>query len=428
MTVSADKNVKFWDFEVREITVGADDEAEAEAEGATGTKQRALTLAHTKTLQMTDDVLAVKYSPDGRLLAVSLLDSTVKVFYADTLKFFLSLYGHKLPVLALDISSDSKLIITCSADKNIKIWGLDFGDCHRSLFAHDESIMQVAFERGSHNFWSVAKDKMVKYWDGDRFECIQKLSGHAGEIWAMAVSHRANFVATGSHDKSIRIWEKTEEPLFLEEERERELEAMYDANAADQRTRDELRVQSAAAEAGEDVAGPESAEVTKSTTETLMAGERIVEALELAVADLAAHKAYEDEVRGLAPELKAKVPAPVRSPMFQLYNNCGAEEYVFRTCRAVPAAGLQDALLVLPFERVAQLISMCEYWARKGWQPPLTSRILFFLLRTHHNQIVATRALRQTMANVRKSLRAALGAQKVTLKETLRVPFLGRQC
>ncbi len=49
----------------------------------------------------------------------------------------------------------------------------------------------------------------------------------------------------------------------------------------------------------------------------------------------------------------------------------------------------------------------------QGWQPPLTSRILFFLLRTHHNQIVATRSLRQTMANVRKSLRAALGAQKV---------------
>lgn len=45
---------------------------------------------------MTDDVLAVKYSPDGRFLAVALLDSTVKVFYQDTLKFYLSLYGHKV--------------------------------------------------------------------------------------------------------------------------------------------------------------------------------------------------------------------------------------------------------------------------------------------------------------------------------------------
>lgn len=45
---------------------------------------------------MTDDVLSVRYSPNGKLLAVSLLDSTVKVFYQDSLKFFLSLYGHKV--------------------------------------------------------------------------------------------------------------------------------------------------------------------------------------------------------------------------------------------------------------------------------------------------------------------------------------------
>lgn len=129
---------------------------------------------------MTDDVLSVRYSPNAKLLAVALLDSTVKVFYADTLKFFLSLYGHKLPVLAMDISADSNLIVTCSSDKNVKIWGLDFGDCHKSIFAHDESVMQVAFEKQdirevhqqqgkpTHYFWTVGKDKMLKYWDGDK--------------------------------------------------------------------------------------------------------------------------------------------------------------------------------------------------------------------------------------------------------------------
>lgn len=34
---------------------------------------------HTGTLKMSDDVLCVKYSPDQKLLAVSLLDCTVKV-------------------------------------------------------------------------------------------------------------------------------------------------------------------------------------------------------------------------------------------------------------------------------------------------------------------------------------------------------------
>lgn len=152
VTGGGDKDVKFWDFEM----VSEDGQPPG------------LSLTHTRTLKMQDDILAVRYSPDSRFLAVSLMDATVKVFYQDTLKFFLSLYGHKLPVLSMSISHDSKLIATCSADKNIKIWGLDFGDCHRSIFAHSDSVMQVCFEPQSHNIWSVGKDALLKHWDGDK--------------------------------------------------------------------------------------------------------------------------------------------------------------------------------------------------------------------------------------------------------------------
>ena len=39
-----------------------------------------------QTLQMQEDVLAVQYSPNNKILAVGLLDCTVKVFFTDTLK------------------------------------------------------------------------------------------------------------------------------------------------------------------------------------------------------------------------------------------------------------------------------------------------------------------------------------------------------
>lgn len=48
---------------------------------------------------------------DGTKLALALQDNTVKVFYADTFKFALSLYGHKLPVNSISISSDSQLLV-----------------------------------------------------------------------------------------------------------------------------------------------------------------------------------------------------------------------------------------------------------------------------------------------------------------------------
>lgn len=83
VTGSADKDIKFWEFE-------------REESGSSYILGSIQSLAHVKTLKMTDDVLSVQYSPNGKLLAAALLDSTVKVFYQDTLKFFLSLYGHKV--------------------------------------------------------------------------------------------------------------------------------------------------------------------------------------------------------------------------------------------------------------------------------------------------------------------------------------------
>src|SRR6202012_382538 len=126
----------------------------------------------------------------------------------DSLKLFLNLYGHKLPVVSMSISSDSKLIATSSADKNIRLWGLDFGDCHKALFGHSDTIMAVNFiaqppsPADVHFLFSVSKDRTVKTWDGDKFEQAQKLRGHHGEIWAMVVANTGEFFVTASHDKS----------------------------------------------------------------------------------------------------------------------------------------------------------------------------------------------------------------------------------
>lgn len=52
-----------------------------EAQGEGTLPKRVLSLRHTRTCKMSDDVLAVKITPDGRLLALALLDSTVQVCF-----------------------------------------------------------------------------------------------------------------------------------------------------------------------------------------------------------------------------------------------------------------------------------------------------------------------------------------------------------
>jgi U3 small nucleolar RNA-associated protein 12 len=392
ITGSADKSVKFWNFEI----------VQEEIPGTKRTMPR-LKLVQSRILKVNDDVLSVQFSPDSRLLAVATLDNTVKVFFVDSLKLFLNLYGHKLPVLNMSISSDSKLIATCSADKNVRIWGLDFGDCHKALFGHQDSVMQIAFiphpvdGDEKHIFFSASKDRTIKSWDGDKFEQIQRFKGHHGEIWAMTVARTGDFIVTASHDKSIRIWSKSDEPIFLEEERERELEELYETTLA------------TSLEDEENATGqrPEAVDASKQTISTLTAGERIQEALDLGIADLDVVRDWEVQRQS-----NPKIAPPQRNPLYLALGNISAERHVLNTLSKIPAAQLHDALLVLPFSSLPALFTFLAIWVTKQWNVTLTCRVLFFMLKTHQKQIVTSRELKSVLEGVRAELRKSLMGNK----------------
>uniref|UniRef100_A0A667YTL0 WD repeat domain 3 n=1 Tax=Myripristis murdjan TaxID=586833 RepID=A0A667YTL0_9TELE len=339
---------------------------------------RRLTVKHSRTLQLDEDVLCVKFSPDHRLLAVSLLDCTVKIFYTDTLKFFLSLYGHKLPVLCLDISHDSTLIATGSADRNVKIWGLDFGDCHRSMFAHDDSVMFLQFVPKTHLFFTAGKDKKIKQWDADKFEHIQTLEGHHREVWCLAISPNGDHVVSSSHDKSLRLWERTREPIILEEEREMEREAEFEESMAKGDEPVVMKVR--------------HHWVCMSLFELVIPvqAERIMEALEL----------YREEARKMeehkyACENAGKQVQPSR--------------YVLDVVRKVRSSELEVSLLVLPFPYVPELLTLFNSYIQQGLEVELVCRCLFFLLRIHFGQISSNQMLLSVIDELRTNTIAKVG-------------------
>lgn len=381
VTGSADKSVKFWRFDI----------VEEEIPGTRRTTPR-LKLTQTRQLKLSDDVLSLCFSPDQRLLAVATLDNTVKVFFVDTLKLFLTLYGHKLPVLSLSISSDSKLISTCSADKNVRIWGLDFGDCHKAFFAHQDSVMAVSFishpvERDeNHIVISASKDGVLKTWDGDKFEQIQKLEGHHGEIWAMAVSRTGEFIVTASHDKSIRVWEIGDDLVFLEEEREKELEEMHESALARNLDRDFQ---------DEDRQQEEVAAASKQTIATLTHGEKVMEALELCMADLQLMQQYERDK-----QRNPKTATPQRNPLFLALGNITAEQHVLTVLQKIPTPALNDALLVIPFSMLPTLFTFLAIFLQQKMMPELAWRVTYFLLQAHMQQIVASRQLRPQLEEI----------------------------
>ena len=105
----------------------------------------------------------------------------------------------------------------------------------------------------------------------------------------------------------------------------------------------------------------EATAVSKQTTETLMAGERIMEALDLADKERETFAGYEEAVaRGEAMGLQP----PPRNPILAAYDE-EPDAYVLRVVEKVPSAALQDALLVLPFDKVVSLMWYLNVWAQK---------------------------------------------------------------
>ena len=377
VTGSADKSVKFWDVETQDDDVGQE----------SGHPM----VVHTRTLQMTDDVLAVKYShstdPRKRMVFASTLDSTIKVFFDDTLKFFLSLYGHKLPALAVDASDDDMILASCGADKTIKIWGLDFGDTHRTLHGHEDSITDVRFVKRTHYFFTSSKDGSVRYWDGDRFEMILLLVGHCSEVNCLAVSRTGAFLLSGGMDRQVRVWERTKDIVFLQEERERELEQIFDkvesrkgedgGTASIMRRRDDAALDDDADDQEADTDQPQSEAAVKKSVLSVSAGDRIMESLERADQELKEALVFRksEGIKG-----KPKMPNP-------LLLGLEPAQYVLWVLRSVKSSELEQSLLLLPLGHVERLVYYLVVLLRKGNGIELCSRVAIFVIKTHHNQV-----------------------------------------
>ncbi|KAA0174006.1 hypothetical protein FNF27_04567 [Cafeteria roenbergensis] len=423
-TGSADKAVKLWEIDT--ATAGS----AAVAAGAARPS-----LVHARTLRMPDEVLAVRYSHHGeadasrRLLAVSLLDSTVKVFFEDTLKFFISLYGHRLPVTSMDISADSTLIATASADKNVKLWGLDFGDCHRSLFAHDDAVTSVRFIGKTHLFFTAGKDGRVRHWDGDRFVQIHECTGHTGAVWGVAVAPKGLMMASAGADRSVRVWQRSDEQVFLEEEREARAGAAMDAEIAG-RANDSDPFGEAVPEApGQDGApslgaAPESTAVGGGSAASVSAADRLLGAISLAVEAREAWTEYERDLesavrdtaagtleeraamRSTGEAVRPLVPPP--APKLELLKRTPAE-MVLDALRAVPPADREQAILLLPFNAALELVRCLHRHVRRGVDVELCSRYILFTVRLHYTQLVASPSSRAELGAIRASIRARVG-------------------
>jgi U3 small nucleolar RNA-associated protein 12 len=271
-----------------------------------------------------------------------------------------------------------------AADKTVKIWGLDFGDTHRTLHGHEDSITDVKFVRRTHNFFTASKDGTVRYWDGDRFEQILLLNGHCAEVNSLAVSRTGSFLLSASMDRSVRLWQRTRGIVFLEEEREREMEKLFDnlqnrddrgtAEIVDGRRADEDDDQMENRDEMKD--GPQSEAAVRKSVLSIASGDRIMEALERA----------DQETKDIAQFVRVHGIEKKRSPNLFMMSLAPAD-YILWILKTIKSAELEQSLIVLPLGHIERLIYYIIILLKGGKGIELCARVAVFLIKTHQNQV-----------------------------------------
>jgi predicted NACHT family NTPase len=151
-------------------------------------------------------VLAVAFSPDGKVLATGEKDGRVRLWNVITGKELLTLRGHSNWVNSVAWSGDSLTLASGSDDNTVKLWNVQTGNCVRTLEGHSSGVMSVAWSGDSLTLASGSLDKTVKLWNVQSGECVRTLEGHSHWVNSVAWSGDSLTLASGSLDKTVKLW------------------------------------------------------------------------------------------------------------------------------------------------------------------------------------------------------------------------------
>jgi WD40 repeat protein len=151
-----------------------------------------------------NSVLNVVFSPDGKTIATSSRDSTVKLWNLEG-KELQTFKGHEGWVITKVVfSPDGKTIATSSLDSTAKLWNLE-GKELQTFKGHSDWVLSIAFSPDGKTLATGSGDKTVKLWNLEGKE-LQTFKGHSNIVNSVTFSPDGKTLATGSNDKIVKLW------------------------------------------------------------------------------------------------------------------------------------------------------------------------------------------------------------------------------
>jgi WD40 repeat protein len=152
-----------------------------------------------------DAVLAVAFSPDGKLLATAAADRFMKVIDPATGAVLKPFEGHTGHVQSVAWKGTGRTLATGGADNVVKVWDFTAGAQTKSIAGFEKEVTAVRFVGDTDQILATAGDAKVRLVK-DSGPDVRTFPGTTGFMYAVAATHDGTVILAGGEDGILRWW------------------------------------------------------------------------------------------------------------------------------------------------------------------------------------------------------------------------------
>jgi WD40 repeat protein len=157
-------------------------------------------------------VLAIRFSPDGKLVAWGGTDNAIHIADTDSHKEKLLIQQHADWVQDLNFNAEGTKLVSASRDRSARIYDIKTGDLEATYTGHEGPVNTAAFTADSKRAVSGGRDKRLHLWNTKDGSDAGTLGSCEGEIVRIRI--QGNDVLVSSTDNMVRQFNLSEKKLM----------------------------------------------------------------------------------------------------------------------------------------------------------------------------------------------------------------------